>query len=289
MSLPELPLLGNSDSLNIELIYNWLNDFVDGFANAAGFAIDPTQGSGGDGSLTIVDEPIDITYTPGSSLSVDEVIFGHIDIAFTPPDKAVAVVILYREDGVTNFKSSIAPSSPYRLIGLKIGTSYEVKLAGQAANGSLGPYSDLTEVVIPTTGFTIKAPSDAGYWLGQAHASLVNGIIPSGEMGIISVDPLTGAIGVEVNGIPYGKIQQVVSERLLGRGDSGTGDVQELTVDSNAFVILGTELQNSPDTGWSVTGLGTDRTLANTDTLLQTQAVLGTLITTLITKKVLSA
>lgn len=298
MSVPELPLLMNvsersETDYNVDLIYSWLNDFSANFANAAGFAIDSTQGEGGDGSLTIQDVPGGITYNPGSGLSVDSTLFGHIDITFTLPTRAIDVVIRYREVGVTAFKSSTAHSSPYRLPNLKVGVDYELQIAGEAANGAEGPYSPLTHVVIPTTSVVIKALADEFYWVGQLSNDLSNEIVPSGEVTVMSVNPLTGLISVEVNGITYNKIQQVTASRLLGRGSSGIGDVEEITI-GTGLTLSGTTLNGttlgSPDTGWSVTNETTDKILdADLTSLDEIADVLGSVIEVLITKGILSA
>ena len=86
MSLPFPPQLTGDDHTDIMKIHDYLFSLLDDFDNAAGQAIDPSMGQGGDGSLTIVDIPGDIVYTPSSSLSVDGTLFGSIEIEYTIPD-----------------------------------------------------------------------------------------------------------------------------------------------------------------------------------------------------------
>ena len=158
MPLSLVPYLTGNDTQDIYNLHSYLQSLFDQFANAAGEGIDPSMGQAGGGALTIVDVPSDIVYTPGSSLSIDGVIFGHIDVSFTKPDRAVDIVVYYKEQSDGNYKQSYASTSPFRLISLKVGTLYNIQLAGQSANGSLGPLSALVNIIIPTTALTVSTP-----------------------------------------------------------------------------------------------------------------------------------
>jgi len=160
MTLPYPPQQTGDVNRDISALYTYLYDIIENFDNAAGQAIDPSVGQGGDGSLTIVDIPTGISYTPGASLSVDGSIFGHIDVTFTKPDRAVDIIIFYKEASDTEYKQSYASMSPFRLISLMVGTQYNLYMAGQAANGSLGPTSTVTTVTIPTDLLTVGTPTD---------------------------------------------------------------------------------------------------------------------------------
>ena len=215
MTLAKLPLLRQRNILkpeqsneeNIDILYDYLINLESSFANAAGEAIDPSLGQGGDGALDIISIPSNITYPPGSGLSIDGVIFGHVDVVFTLPDRAVQAAIAYREQGVSNFKVSFG-LSPYRIVNLKVGVIYEIKIAGVAANSKIADnlYSVLTIVTIPTAGSVLKAPADAVYWVGTGNGTLTAEVIPSGEPGVVDVAPLTGVIGVTTSGISTGKL-----------------------------------------------------------------------------------
>ena len=148
MTLPYLPLRSGDIDRDIQALYAYLYDFLDNFDNSAGSAIDPSMGQGGDASLTIVDAPTGITYTPNVELTADGTATGIIDITFVKPDRTVDVIIYYREQGTTEFKQSYSSTSPTKLISLKPDVTYQVQLGGQAANGSLGPLSTLTDVTI---------------------------------------------------------------------------------------------------------------------------------------------
>jgi hypothetical protein len=155
MTLPNLPILTGDTKKDVQLIFFWLNNFATDFPNIVGAAIDPTQGEGGSGSLTIDDVPTDISYSTGASQSIDETLFAHIDITCTKPDRAVGIVVRFREQGNENFKYTYTPELPVRLVSLKVGTIYDIQVAGQAANGSVGPFSDLQQVEINTDDFVL--------------------------------------------------------------------------------------------------------------------------------------
>lgn len=293
MALPSLPLQltsGGGDKTkqnteNIDRLYSYLQSLIDAFPNAVGQAIDPTEGFSGDGALTISDEPTDIVYTPGSGLSEDENLVGHIDIAYTKPRFATAVLIQYRQVGVDNFSSVTDTASPSRLSNLSVGTEYEVQIAGESANGSVGPFSPLTVVTIDATQGFAKAPADAQYWLSEAHTRLPDALVVSGEAGVVDVDLPTATIGIEVNGIANAKLAQMPANTIHGNNTGGAGDVLNLTGAQARAVILG-----SADTGWSTTNVTPDKVYdANATTTDELADVLGTLIATLITKGVLSA
>lgn len=150
MPIPLAPLRTGDIEADLEALYQYVQQVQLQFANAVGYAVDPSMGEGGDASLTITDSLTNIVYTPGVELTVDGILIGHIDISFTKSDRSVDVIVFYREQGVANFKQSYASESPFRLISLRADTTYELQLAGQAANGSLGPMSTLTSVVVST-------------------------------------------------------------------------------------------------------------------------------------------
>ena len=109
-----------------------------GFDNAVGNAISPVgtgnAASGGNSALRITEPPGEVTYAPTvATNSVNKTVEAAIDISFTPPERAVGVEIFYREVGMADFKQSFASASPYRLIILQPGISYELQLAGEAA------------------------------------------------------------------------------------------------------------------------------------------------------------
>src|SRR6266849_10436711 len=116
MSLPFLPLLSGNDHTDLQTVYAWINDLIRYFPNAVGVALDPTQGQGGDSALSITEAPSNIVYTPSSSLSIDKILFGAIEITYTLPTRAVGIVIHYKEATETVFKTSFADISPERLI-----------------------------------------------------------------------------------------------------------------------------------------------------------------------------
>ena len=349
MALPDLiPRTGDTET-DTQILWDYLWQLIADFPNAVGQAIEPTEGEGGDSSLTVDSVPTGIVYLPGSSLSIDGVIFGHIDVTFTLPDRAIDCVLFYREQSVSNFKVSYSSVSPLRLINLKVGTIYELQLSGQSANGSIGPRSTLTNVTLPTTSLDVTAPTgllatatyqsivltwvapvggvlleyeiqradDSGFTTNILNISIdatyfindLGTLATTRHYRIRSVDTggsfsnyTTGVSATTINvpddsiitskvlddNITYAKIQETTAARLLGRGSASTGNPEELTLDA-ALVLTGTILENSPDTGWAISNVVTDKVYdADSTTLDEIADVLGTLIDVLTTKKILS-
>ena len=286
--LPQPPLLQKDDSINIKQLYAYMYDLLKAFPNAAGEAIEATSGQGGDSSLDVVDAPASVTYTPGSSISVDGVIFGHVDISFVLPNKAIQAAIAYREQGVVNFKLSFG-LSPYRVINLKIGGMYEFKVAGVAANGKIADafFSTLTTVNLPTAGFTVKAPDDAEYIVAALNAGLTSERVATDTATITWSFATIGQAQAQIpnDAVTYAKIQNVTASRLLGRGSAaGAGDTQELTA-GDGLTIASTVLQLSPAiatftitaTGFTTTVTGTARyVLLGTIVILFIPSLTGT-------------
>lgn len=356
MSLPFLPLQSGDDHTDLLALYDYLYSLIKYFANAVGSAIDPSMGQGGDASLTITEAPTDIVYTPNSSLAIDGALFGSIDVSFTKPDRAVDIIVYYKEHTDDLFKQSYASSSPFQLISLKVGTEYDIQLGGQAANGSLGPLSELTTITIPTsaisagipTNFTVTATyqgalltwnvpttgSPSYYEVQKAgNAAFTTNVTNWFVDGTKAVDVLTAiptilrigatryyrvrsvdkagglsaytaAISIVTLNVPdasidtlqvndkaitYAKIQDVtVSAQLLGRVTAGAGSVEQIGLASGLAFTAG-NLGFATDTGWSTTGTASNKALVSGATLVVTQDVLGTLITTLKAKGILSA
>lgn len=157
--------------------------------------------------------------------------------------------------------------------------------------GTLGPfYYDDAEVLGDPDGDFVgenyKGIITDGSLLATTAEVLTSPASADGVVRQADLDAYTPADG----SLTLEKIEDITAARLLGRGSASTGTPQELTVDSNAFVISGTDLQNVPDTGWAVTNHTTDRVYdANSTTLNELADILGTLITVLITKKILGA
>lgn len=155
-----LPALPPVDPRNgpeaIETILWWIQRFRLAFPNAVGAAIDPSntgQSASGDssrgGSLTITETPTGVSYTPDTlGNDASGALIGHVDVAFTLPARAAGVAVEYREDGVTNYERLYFTSSPARVLGLKVGLTYNFRIAGVAANEDLGPFTNASNVVV---------------------------------------------------------------------------------------------------------------------------------------------
>lgn len=213
MSLPILPQLTNDDKVNIDLLYRWLQQLSLSFANAAGTAIDPSIGEGGDAALTITEAPTGITYTPTSSRAVDGTLFGAIDVTFVKPDRAVCVVIYYNEKGIANPRQSFAFSSPVTLINLKVGTQYDLQLAGQAANGNVS--SILSPMVTVTIPFAIALV--LGSQTVEANTDCIEPFIVQGPRGPIGQQGQQGSPGFDVDESVFEPITLVRDLPTVGR------------------------------------------------------------------------
>lgn len=362
MPLPRPPNRTGDVEVDLIALYYYMWDVASAFDNAAGSAIDPTLGQGGDGALTIVDAPSNITYTPGSSLSVDGTLFGEIEIAYTLPDRAIGVLIYYKETTDSVFKTSFSDTSPEKLINLKVGVEYDIQLAGEAANGSSGPVSSLVMLTIPTTPLDVTTPTDVQAvptyqsivltWANSGQGVLLEYNIQVADDALFTVNVATyqvdttyfiydagsiattkyfrvqavstgGSISAYSAGVSattlnvpddsivtvkildanittpkiadgnvtYAKVQDVsAASRVLGRGSSGSGDVQELSITAPLLLISGTDITSNPETGWSTTAFTPDKAFSGTTAALaETNNVLGTLLQTLIDKGVISA
>lgn len=217
MPLPFLPMRTGDIPQDVTLLYAYLQSLIEAFPNAAGEAIDPMEGEGGDGSIAIITVPTDITYTASSSLSIDEALFGRIVITFTLPDRAVEAAIRYRETGHTVFKVSYSDhlASSFALNSLKVGTAYQLQVAGRAANNAVGPYSELTEVTMPSGDVILKAPADAHYILYQDHDKLPNNRVVIDSVSVTRDITPTENIAFDV--VPDTTIQKIeVAQEGLG-------------------------------------------------------------------------
>lgn len=167
--LPNLPPIDSSQTQqSIENLSWWIQNFILVFPNAVGQAVDPsptgqaaTFSPGRDGSLTIVSAPTGVTYTPATDGSDGTgALVGHVDVTFTLPARAFDCVVEYREAGTTNYERLYFTTSPVRVLGLKVGVTYNFRVAGSAANEYVGPFTSASDVVIsPNLAVAPTAPT----------------------------------------------------------------------------------------------------------------------------------
>ena len=249
--LPILPQLTDDDKTNIALLYAYLQQVSLSFANAAGFAIDPSMGEGGDDSLTITEAPTGITYTPTSSTGIDSTLFGAIDITFVKPDRAVGIIIYYREVGIDNFKQSFAFSSPFRLINLKVGGQYQLQLAGQAANGNIS--SVLSPLVTVTIPFAIILT--LGSQVIETEPEYIEPFIIPGPRGLQGLQGLQGIPGIDADEPAEPFIMQGLQSIQGLQGLQGTVGIPGLDADESSSPEPVTLLRDLPTIGRIVTVL----------------------------------
>lgn len=138
-------------------------------------------------------------------------------------------------------------------LGVVIGTDVQafnailLDLAGLTQASDALPYFDSATTAATTTltAFGRSLIDDANAAAAQATLG-----VPPNARSITGTDGLSGGgdlsadrtIGIANDGVTYARMQNVsAASRLLGRGDSGAGDPQELTVGSG-LTISGTEL-----------------------------------------------
>ena len=242
---------------NVMTLWKYMQTLRNSFTNATGEAMDPTNGgAGGGGSIDILTPPGSIVFTPGVDFNTsNQTAEGFIDIAFTLPAHAVGVEVFWREQGGTTDKQSYANTSPYRLLYLQPGVTYTLSLAGEAANGALGPSSVPDDVTVPV-GSSNTAPADAHYVVTEVHPRLtvehVLGVQPA-----LTLDnsPGNAILDIAVGGVTTVKLADgaVTDAKLrpstplsvIGRSANSTGspaDIAAASGNGHFLVSNGTAL-----------------------------------------------
>ena len=120
--------------------------------------------------------------------------------------------------------------------------------------------TNLTAGTVPDARFPATLPAASGVNLTALNASnLASGAVPAARMPALTGDVTTsaGAVATTVanDAVTYAKMQNVsAASKLLGRGDSGSGDPQEITLGSG-LAMTGTTLSASGGGGGGMTQL----------------------------------
>jgi hypothetical protein len=106
--------------------------------------------------------------------------------------------------------------------------------------------------------------------VGEAFSRLLasSSVVSDGDKGDVTVSGSGATWTVDNDAVTYAKMQNVsAASKLLGRGDSGSGDPQEITL-GTGLSMSGTTLNASGSGGeWTYTFKGSDETRTSTTTV----------------------
>lgn len=244
------------------------------------------------------EQAIVLTYTPsGTNNLVDaagRTVAGFTYSSILPriSDWRKAAYMLMAEQG----SAPSTPASGYGLI--YVGTDQDLHFLDDAGTdtsilGSItgfytllsGLFTDLTTGVSPFDPgvlFTEQGADPAtpatGTWLVYAKAGGIyviddagavtgpfgvagagDGLGPDGDKGDVTVGGTGTTLTIDNNAVTYGKMQDMTTDRLLGRDTAGSGDPEELTV-GGGIEFTGTGIQRSALTGAITASAGSGAT-----------------------------
>lgn len=131
--------------------------------------------------------------------------------------------------------------------GIEYGSGGPQDLYGSGAPSS-SPPNGSTYRRTDGTGPNVYARQN-GAWIALGAAG--SAVLTDGDYGDVTVSGTGTAINIDNDAVTYAKMQNVsAASKLLGRGDSGSGDVQEITLGSG-LTMTGTTLSSSGGSGVS--------------------------------------
>ena len=126
-------------------------------------------------------------------------------------------------------------------------------------------------------GFLKKLSGVAGQFMdGQGNWTAVIGL-SDGNKGDITVSGSGTSWSINNQAVTFAKIQNITTDRILGRDTAGSGSVEELTV-TNGLEFTGTGIQRSALTGEVTATAGSNATVLDKTAISNKAAVTPTLL-----------
>lgn len=188
-------------------------------------------------------------------------------------DNALRMEAMSRE--VISKSTTAQPGSP------SDGDVYIIPAAATGAQWSTFSIDDLTiyrggtwYAFAPVTGMVVNVAGTMNEWAGSAGWTVMTGGggVTDGDKGDITVSGSGATWTIDNDVVTYAKMQNVsAASRLIGRGDSGSGDPQEITVGSG-LTMTGTTLSAS---GGGLTGFTSSLETAAPNNLVNVSRMLA--------------
>jgi hypothetical protein len=188
-----------------------------------------------------------------------------LSIVGKPGTSDSAYITLIQDDYTT---ISLAPTGYSKLIGTSRGISFSAD-SGFFAELSVQSLTQARRLTLPDQDSTLATTDDLTAKLGTTLAdtkifvgngsNVATAVSMSGDATLAN----TGALTIANSAVTYAKMQNVTTDRLLGRDTAGSGVVEELSV-SGGIEFTGTGIQTSAFTGdVTKSAGGTALTIAN--------------------------
>ena len=182
---------------------------------------------------------------------------------YNPTGLSTATVLRLTSDG-TRVITGIAGGADGRmLILLNVGNN-EIRLASEAAASTAANRFALAQArpIYAGTGAVLWYDSTSSRWrcLDQNTTGVTDG-----DKGDITVSSSGATWTIDNNAVSLGKIQQITTDRLLGRDTAGTGDVEQLTVGGGIEFTGSGGIQRSALTGDVTASAGSNATTIAND------------------------
>ena len=149
---------------------------------------------------------------------------------------------------------------------ITIGSGLTLSGTSLTASATAPALDDLTDVTITSPATDAALIWDGAGWVDgaptpKAHTHTLADITDEGALASLNT---VGSGQIDNDSVTYAKIQNVATDRLLGRDTAGAGDVEELTV-GGGVEFTGTGIQRSALTGDVTASAGSNSTTVAND------------------------